>query len=40
MIYGFDTAYTQRDYADDGEHPGQLVNAEISKTILNHMEKV
>jgi hypothetical protein len=40
MIYGFDPAYTHLDYADDGRHPGHLINTKISKTILNHIEKV
>ena len=39
MIYGFDPASMQLDYADDGIHPGYLINTEISKIILNHVTK-
>ena len=39
MIYGIDPACMQPDYADDGIHPGYLINTEISKIILNFITK-
>jgi len=37
-IYGLDPTLV-RDYADDGAHPGHLVNTAISNAILHYIEK-
>lgn len=38
MIYGLDTIL-ERDTADDGSHPGRIVNAALSAAILNHVDQ-
>jgi hypothetical protein len=37
-IYGLDPTFA-RDYADDNEHPGYLTNTQLSKNILDHINK-
>ena len=39
-IYGLDPTVVQRDYADDGIHPGYLVNTALTENILAHIKKV